>query len=295
MKILTLNSHSLEEEHYEEKLTAFIEGICREQPQVIALQEVNQTRDAAAISEELLAQSGYLPCNSAPDGGTAAGEAAAVREDNHAYRAAKALRQRGISYFWTWVSAKIGYGKYDEGLALFSLLPVLDTRQFYITGIHAYENWRTRKILGVRAATEQGIAGFYSVHMGWWKDEEEPFEKQWKRMAGLLLTEEEDVTWLLGDFNSPAHVPGEGYDLVRASGWLDTYELAKEKDGGITVDHLIDGWREKKDSGMRIDYIWTNQNVPVKYSRVLFDGKHYPAVSDHFGVLVELGDEKEWK
>lgn len=39
MKILTLNSHSLREENYEEKLQWFVEGILREKPDIIALQE----------------------------------------------------------------------------------------------------------------------------------------------------------------------------------------------------------------------------------------------------------------
>ena len=43
MKILTLNTHSLQEENYAEKLEGFIERILVEQPDVVALQEVNQS------------------------------------------------------------------------------------------------------------------------------------------------------------------------------------------------------------------------------------------------------------
>ncbi len=42
MKLLTLNSHSLEEEDYEHKLIEFERAILRESPHIIALQEVNQ-------------------------------------------------------------------------------------------------------------------------------------------------------------------------------------------------------------------------------------------------------------
>ena len=37
-----------------------------------------------------------------------------LRQDNHIAQISKRLNQKGISCSWTWVSAKIGYGKYDE-------------------------------------------------------------------------------------------------------------------------------------------------------------------------------------
>ena len=49
-----------------------------------------------------------------------------------------------------------GYGIYDEGLAVLSRSPILGTSQFYITGIRDYENWKTRKILGINTRTEYG-------------------------------------------------------------------------------------------------------------------------------------------
>ena len=44
MKLITLNTHSLIEEHYEEKLHAFAEMVRKEKPDILALQEVNQTQ-----------------------------------------------------------------------------------------------------------------------------------------------------------------------------------------------------------------------------------------------------------
>ena len=41
MKLITLNTHSLIEEHYEEKLHAFAEMVRKEKPDILALQEVN--------------------------------------------------------------------------------------------------------------------------------------------------------------------------------------------------------------------------------------------------------------
>ena len=41
MKLMTLNTHSLVESSYEEKKEKFIETLIVEQPDVVALQEVN--------------------------------------------------------------------------------------------------------------------------------------------------------------------------------------------------------------------------------------------------------------
>lgn len=281
MKLLTLNTHSLQEEHYSQKLTQFIDVIAKEQPDILALQEVNQTMDASPAPQELL--TGLAPCpGSLP-----------IRRDNHAARTALGLRKLGLSCSYTWISSKIGYDRYDEGLALVCLnrrIQAVDS--FYISGCEDYHNWKTRRVLGVQV--EGCEDWFYTVHMGWWQDEEEPFACQWERLSAALLPKTASSrVWLMGDFNSPAEGRGQGYDLVLKSGWTDTYEAAVEKDGGITVEGCIDGWRSyfaqgEIPDGMRIDYIWCSRPSPVRRSRVLFNGTVEPKVSDHFGVLIEF-------
>ena len=289
MKIMTLNTHSLAEPDYESKLTAFAGSLVQIQPDIIALQEVSQSRNASPAAPDRLPDWGYVPCSTgdiAQD--SPSGPRTVIRADNHAFNLALLLAQSGLSYEWTWVPAKIGYGKYDEGLAVLSRSPILGTHQFYITGSRDYGNWKTRKILGISTRTEHGTEYFYSVHMGWWNDSEEPFEGQWTRICSGLAPLSGEQVWLMGDFNSPAHVAGQGHDLVLASGWFDSYDLAASKDGGITVEHAIDGWREHGEiSGMRIDYIWTSRRVPVISSRTIFNGASYPIVSDHFGIITE--------
>ena len=51
MKLLTLNTHSLIEPAYEAKRDAFVEFIRKEQPDVFALQEVNQTAAAPLLAD----------------------------------------------------------------------------------------------------------------------------------------------------------------------------------------------------------------------------------------------------
>ena len=81
-----------------------------------------------------------------------------------------------------------------------------------------YRNWRTRKVLG--AQLEGFPAWFYSVHMGWWQDEQEPFSQQWAKLEQHLSAHRKGApVWLLGDFNSPAEVRGQVYDMIADAGW----------------------------------------------------------------------------
>ena len=164
MKLITLNCHSLEEPDYEKKLRLFCDAVCREQPHIIALQEVNQTKIASPADPLKISGSGYRSCMEASP---LTGESAVpLKTDNHALRVADLFMQAGFRCTWTWVPAKTGYGRYDEGLALFSRYPVLDTYQFPITGIQDYDNWKTRKALGIRVHTPAGPQHFFSLHMG---------------------------------------------------------------------------------------------------------------------------------
>ena len=273
MKLLTLNTHSLIEENYPVKLQQFVDFILAEQLDVIALQEVNQSIHAQEIGKIPLP--GYVPCS---------GNRVPLRTDNHALSVATMLRSRGLPYCWSWLPAKVGYEKYDEGMAIFSRKPIQNTDNLLISQSDNYAYWKTRRVLGVQVEN----AWYYSIHMGWWNDQEEPFKDQWSILNAHARAK--NNVWLLGDFNSDAAVAGEGYDLIRSSGWQDTYELAAIKDEGYTVAEPIDGWRDSQDpvNTRRIDYIWHDTPLPIADSKVVFNGVHSPQVSDHFGILLSV-------
>ena len=277
MKLLTLNTHSLVEEYYYEKLQTFVQAVSEEQPDVIALQEVNQTIAEMPVKTA----QGYIPC----------AQGIAIRKDNHVYRVAEMLENRGVRYFWTWLPLKKGYDKYDEGIALMSRSPIIETKIVQTSAIDDYNNWKTRKILGIRTETAPE-EWFFSVHYGWWNDPDETFQGQWQRTQAEM--EKYPNVWLMGDFNSPAEVRGEGYDMIRNDGWHDSYLLAKEKDNGITVGKVIDGWKDKTTStdGMRIDQIWCSEKHKIISSEVIFNGKNRSIVSDHYGVIVNYERSK---
>lgn len=276
LKILTLNAHSLIEENHAEKRERFVEFVLQHQPDLIALQEVNQTADAPGIDPALLRGMVSLPSK------------IPFRSDNHAAWTAHRLMQAGLDVSWAWLPVKISYDRYDEGLALLSLRGRLcELHPILLSRSDDYANWRTRMALGARI---EGMPDrFYTTHMGWWNDAEEPFLHQWEslhagvdRMGGRV--------WLTGDFNSPAEVRGEGYDRIRADGWHDAWLSARETRGEKTVEGVIDGWRSGSESpgGMRIDHIWCSRPVSPRSAKVVFDGVHEPQVSDHYGILLEI-------
>lgn len=279
MKMLTLNTHSLLEENYLCKLARFVEFVLREEPDLIALQEVNQSAGAAEVEPAML--TGMAEVQSGIP----------VRSDNHAAWIACLLREVGVPVSWIWIPVKLGYGRYDEGMAIMSLrgyIAEMDVIQ--LTQSCDYGNWKTRKALGVRI--EGGDDWFYTVHMGWWDDVDEPFQRQWEKLrCGVAGRTAKGSVWLLGDFNSPAEIRGEGYDCIRSDGWQDAWLMAETTRGEATVEGTIDGWRNRVENpaadGMRIDHIWCSRRIPVRSARVIFDGRSERKVSDHYGILLE--------
>ena len=283
MKILTLNSHSLREENYDKKLQWFVEGILREKPDIIALQEVNQSPDAPVLERAQL--TGQYPVPGCIQ----------IRADNHAAQVAIRLWQAGVECWWAWIPIKRGFGKYDEGVAVISLgRRIRCVDQFSVSRHHDYSDWRSRGVLGVKV---EGMDDwFYTVHMGWWDDEQAPFLDQLKILNCCLAGKRAcGPVWLLGAFNAPRDVPRESYETLLRCGWIDTYNIARDRDEGITVPGVIEGWKRPlsttQKSGMRLDYILCSRRPSVLCSRIVFNGVRERIVSDHYGVLIETEGE----
>lgn len=269
LTLLTLNTHSLMEADTTFCLNTLAEAILTGQADGVALQEINQDMTAPEVPEPVLADAGWLPC----------GSDMPVREGNFALLLAHMLRRHDPAWRWIWAHAHCGYGRFDEGVAVFTRLPV----EAAVSRNLSTPQGECRRVMAGILAEGRWL---YSLHMGWWKDENDPFALQW-RAADALCRSQHGVHYLMGDLNSPAHVRGEGYDLALSSGWQDCYVRAEERDSGITVGGQIDGWRKSRVDPMRIDYTLTDAPGRTLRSRVIFNGAFYPVISDHFGVLTE--------
>ena len=281
MKLLTLNAHSWLENNCEEKIKIILDAIIENKFDIIALQEVNQRINSKIVDYKNMAMEKYVECT----------DDVVIKEDNFALILVDKLKKRGIDYFWSFVPNHIGYDIFDEGLAILSLKKICETNQFYISKIRDYRNYRTRRVLGIKTLDGKKGTWYFSIHMGWWNDSEDPFKEQWSKIKDCLQRYFNDDIYLLGDFNSPSDINDEGYAYIKKDNiFNDTYICARVKDSGYTVKKEIDGWRESGKKSIRIDYIFKNNNKPVEFSRVIFNGKYYNEVSDHFGVYVNISD-----
>lgn len=261
MKLLTLNCHSWQEENQLDKIKHLAETIQEKSYDVIALQEVSQSIASPVAS-------------------------AYLKEDNFALVLLEELQKLGATdYKFFWDFAHIGYDIYEEGLAILTKHPIIKDESFFISKNEDTNYWKTRKIVGVQIEYNGRPISFYSCHLGWWGDEEEPFQQQMDSL--LQQTKQETLTFWMGDFNNNALLRGEGYNYMIKQGLYDTYHLAEEADNGVTVKGKIAGWDQNKQD-LRIDLILTNQPVPVLSSHVLFNGINKSVISDHFGVEIHI-------
>ena len=255
MKLLTINTHSLIEDNYEEKCDIFSKAINRIEPDVIAMQEVNQTKSSEIVF-------GYKD----------------IKKDNHALKIYKSLK----NYHFSWLRIKSAYEVYEEGLAIFSRKPIINICNLLLTKTDDFNNWKKRMAQVVKI--EDVVIS--NVHMGWWNDTEEPFSNQFEKLNSYLSPNDSTI-FIMGDFNSPADEKNTGYDMVLSHGWYDTYTLAQEKDSGHTITKKIAGWENNRDS-KRIDYIFSSRKLNVKSSKVIFNGDNEKSISDHNGVIIEI-------
>ncbi|WP_025334889.1 endonuclease/exonuclease/phosphatase family protein [Paenibacillus sabinae] len=272
MKILTLNAHAWIETDQIRKIEQLASFIREQEIDVIALQEVNQTKAEQALPDGVLER--YFQA----EPGTV------IKQDNYAY---VLLQKLGLPYYWTWIPVHTGFVKYDEGLAILARTPIIDGFSEYVSVIRDFENYRTRKIVGVKTEAGGEEAWFVSGHFGWWSDEVEPFRRQWDAAQAKLDTLKAFPVFVMGDFNNVAEIRNEGYDYVTQKGWNDLYTSAVIKDDGATVTKAIKGW-DDNEGKLRIDYIFSNRSVQAKSCHVVMNGIRGAVVSDHFGVAAEL-------
>ena len=276
MRLITWNTHSLvgkEKEQVEEEQRLTGEYLSELYPDIIALQEVNQPRTGKILAPH--SEGRWYSCE----------KSIPLREGNYLKGL---LSHMPSGYRGVWLPIKIGYERWDEGLAFIYRGDAVELRWLPISQSRDYGNWRTRMALMLRR--EGNTDWFCNLHMGWWDDKEDPFLFQWNRLSRVFPRGEQ--LWLLGDFNSSPDVRGQGYDVVARSGFYDCFSLAHRTRGEETVAiKKLDGWQNRGgEEGMRIDQIWCRYPARVERCQVCMDGKHGPLSSDHYGVWVDTNE-----
>lgn len=182
---------------------------------------------------------------------------------------------------------------WKEGTAVLSRYPLLDRESRYISRPGAgVEDWRSRKVSRVTIQPPGFDAvNIFSVHSGWWEDEQEPFAAQFRRLKQWAdsVASTDMSTILCGDFNQVAGQ--QGYRLMTGdSGFSDQY-LAANPAGmyDATIGGQIAGW-EGSAGGKRVDYILLSNDseLVVEQSQRIFTEKVYGRVSDHTGLYAHF-------
>lgn len=257
MKLLTLNTHSWIEENQYEKLKHIAKTIVEKGYDIIALQEVNQSIEANVKFDN-------------------------IKEDNFALKLLEEIEALGnTEYSFIWDYSHIGYDKYEEGVAILTKHKINKKESFFISKGEDQTYWKTRKIIKCEIEYNNQPIDIYSCHLGWWEDTEEPFEYQCNKLIETMDNEKLNI--FMGDFNNSAFVENEGYSYVIKKGLYDSYNMAVNKDQGVTLIGEAAGWDENKDE-LRIDLILLNKEVEVKSSYTIFNGENKDIVSDHYGV-----------
>lgn len=261
MKLLTINVHAWLEDKQEEKIEELARTIAEKDYDLIALQEVNQSMNAPYVSRELKA-------------------------DNYGLKVLEHLeRLVGPRYSYFWSNSHIGFDRYDEGIAILTKLPVYEVDAFYCSRHQEVDSILSRKILGVTLSYQGQLIDCYSCHINL---PDCPGEDQLENVKAIVnRTGNNRLKLLLGDFNTDALSDQVSYEAIKGLGLFDGFELAEEKDSGITVEKAIDGWSSHSQE-KRLDYMFLNQERRVLSSRVIFNGSNKSPISDHFGVEMSL-------
>lgn len=270
MKLITLNTHSWLEEAPLEKLEQMAQYIYQADLDFVGLQEVNQ----GIHSPEGVVDECYISA-----------EELAIKEDNFALLLVARLKELGLTYYWTWVCSHVGYDRYHEGVALLSKYPITP-EGFLVSKIDDLTNYRRRKQLGAKVQLEDDSIYLWVCHYSWWEAERTSgFAYEWQQSL-KVLAKENLPTLLMGDFNTPAHLANEGYQLVTET-YRDAFLEAEKTQGSFTVEETIDGWEENTEK-LRIDFVFHSEHWKVNEYAVIFNGVDTPIVSDHYGVMVEF-------
>lgn len=261
MKLLTINVHAWLEENSEEKIEILARTIAERDYDVIALQEVNQSIIAPYITRDL-------------------------KVDNYGLKVLEHLENLvGPRYSYYWSNSHIGYDQYDEGIAILTKLPVYEVDAFYCSRHRTLDSILSRKVLGVTVSYKGQLIDCYSCHINLPDSEG---ENQLENVKNIIeRTDNHRLKILLGDFNTDAFSDQAAYEAIKSLGLYDGFELAQERDVGVTVEKAIDGWSGHSQE-KRLDYLFLNQEKQMLSSHVIFNGNHKPVISDHFGVEMTI-------
>lgn len=203
------------------------------------------------------------------------------------------LKRINKSYDYTMDWSHFGWDVWLEGSAILSKHPILDKSSRYITdeSLGTKTFWKSRNIpkATIDLGDKGGLIDVYSIHTGWWDDNEAPFQAQFKKLIDWVNEANKSSSVLMcGDFNQVAGIPEQQF-IINETGYVEQYQMANP-DGLLdpTIGGKIDGWNGG--GGKRIDLILLNESSPFKVIQAqrIFTQNVGGRVSDHTGVYAHF-------
>lgn len=271
--ILTINLHTYQETSQNEKFNLITDVIGMMDIDFIAFQECAQNK-SSAITEGI------------------------IREDNMALEITRRLKQKyNADYNFVWNWAHYGWDVWEEGVAILSKHPLIDSEDRYISTATSTNTISSRKVIFGAYQIREGNFHFFSAHTHWRTSLTD--EEQNNQIANIKSMVSEKESWhfdalsfVCGDFNGnpTSDFPwSEGYNnMVKDDLFLDTflnvYPDANNKPAQ-SVYNTIGG-----DLPGRIDYIFMKKNarLSVVDSQIIFSNTIVGRVSDHFGIVTKV-------
>ena len=271
--ILTLNLHTYQEADQKMKFNMISDVIGKMDIDFIAFQECAQYKNAAITQ-------GIIRSNNA-----ALVISGMIGEKYH------------VNYNFAWNWAHYGWDIWEEGVAVMSKYPVVQSEDRYVSSSTTTTSITSRKVIYASCQAPGGMFNIFSAHTHWrtsLSDEEQ--SNQINHIKSMVAEKElltpDPFSLACGDFNGnpTSDYPwSEGYNTMMRSGeyadsFLEIYPDANQKPAQSiynTIGGSLPG---------RIDYIFLKKNphIMVVGSQIIFTSGVVGNVSDHFGVLTKV-------
>ncbi|MEO9475652.1 MAG: endonuclease/exonuclease/phosphatase family protein [Cyclobacteriaceae bacterium] len=273
--ILTINLHTYQESQQNEKLNMIVDVIGQLEVDFIALQECGQNKSSPILS-------------------------GIIREDNMAMILANRVKEKyNADYNFVWNWAHLGWDVWEEGVAILSKHPLVDTDERYISSNTSTQSITSRKVIYGSYQLETDKINIFSAHTHWRTTEtDEEHNNQIGNIKSMVEEKKalavDATSFVCGDFNvnpTSDYPWSEGYHTMMENNdyqdtFLEIYPDANNRPAKSiynTVGGSFPG---------RIDYIFMNENsrYQVSESQIIFTSSVVGKVSDHFGVLTKIVD-----
>jgi maltose 6'-phosphate phosphatase len=271
--ILTINLHTYQEARQNEKFNLLTDVIGKMDIDFVAFQECAQYNQSA-ITEGI------------------------IREDNMALIISNRLKEKyDVDYNFVWHWAHYGWSIWEEGVAVLSKHPLVETDNRYISTSTSINSITSRKVIYGSYQIAEGRINIFTAHIHWRTSETDEEQNNQIRKIKAMADEKETVspnalTLVCGDFNGDptSDFPwSEGYNTMVLNGsyidsFLEIYSDANNKPAQ-SIYSTIGGYLPG-----RIDYIFIKNNTRIKVedSQIIFTNDVVGTISDHFGVLTKI-------